>query len=66
MGSITKKLKRSAFTCEMCKKYKVGPRYTYESFIFKEYEDKELIICEPCAKREHGPKNKTPLSEHVK
>ena len=63
MGSIVKRLNSSSFTCEMCKKYFMGPRYVYQSFFFKEYKNKELIICQKCAKREHGPKNKSPLPE---
>lgn len=63
MGSIIKKLNREPHTCEMCKKFKIGDRYIYLSFAFKEHSSSKLVICKPCAKREHGPKNKTPLED---
>ena len=65
MGSIIKKLRREPHTCNMCKKYKIGNRYTYKTFTFKKHPSSELIICEKCAKREHGPKNKTTLNEYL-
>jgi len=63
MGNIVKKIKNASFTCEMCSKFLVGPRYIYESSFFKEYKTKQLTICKVCAKREHGPKNRMPLPE---
>ncbi len=63
MGNIVRKIKNASFTCEMCTKFLIGPRYIYESSYFKEFKTKELIVCKACAKREHGPKNKTPLPE---
>jgi|TARA_Y100001951_G_C11278725_1_gene263782 hypothetical protein len=44
----------------MCKKYNIGQfRYVYETYeILPKYPKKELIICEKCAIREYGSKNK--------
>jgi len=60
LGDVKQKLPKSPFTCKMCKKYNIGQfRYVYETYeILPKYPKKELIICEKCAIREYGSKNK--------
>ena len=54
--SVESKNRKGAFTCTMCKDYKVG---SY-SYVFKTYAvlpktpSEEFIICEKCAVRESG------------
>ena len=46
---------------------KIKIRYPIKkTFTFKKHSKSEQIICHPCAKREHGPKNKTPLQDMFK
>ena len=60
LGSVVKKLPKSAYHCDMCKKYYMSHhQYVYETFeILPKYPKEELFICERCAVREYGSKNK--------
>ena len=60
LGDVKQKLPKSPFTCDKCKKQYIGQfRYLYETYeILPKYPKKEYIICEKCAIREYGTKNK--------
>lgn len=60
MSRVIRRLKNQPLTCKMCKAYTLGkPVYEY---VF--WGDPEPIkICQKCAKREHGSRNKRPLPE---
>ena len=60
LGSVVKKLPKSTYYCDMCKKYYMSHhQYVYETFeILPQCPKRELIICERCAVREYGSKNK--------
>ena len=65
MSSVTKRLKTEPLTCKMCRGYTIGkPVYEYEFSSLDELEPKQKIkICQKCAKREHGIRNRRPLPE---
>ena len=60
LGSVKQKLPKSNYHCDMCKKYYMShPQYVYETFeILPKYPRQEFIICQKCAVREYGSKNK--------
>ena len=61
---IKNKLPKEPFVCKMCKKHTVGKHpYTYKTYEFPGIPSTEFKICEKCAKREHGTRNKKPLPE---
>ena len=63
MGEIIKREKNQPNTCPMCKAYTIGkPVYIYRPWAHKD-DLEDLKICQKCAKREHGAKNKRPLPE---
>ena len=65
MYGIIKQLPRSEITCEMCKTYKIAAkRFIYRTFeILPKTPSEDLIICEKCAIREFGSKNKNKFKE---
>ena len=63
---INAKLDKKYFKCEMCHVSKVQEVYIWGNFpIPPEHPYKELKICPPCAKREHGTKNKQKLKDII-
>ena len=64
MSSVTKRLKTEPLTCKMCKGYTIGkPVYEYEFSSLDEEPRRKIKICQKCAKREHGSRNKKQLPE---
>ncbi len=65
MSSVTKKLKTEPLTCKMCKSFTIGkPVYEYKFSVLDDTEPVRTIkICQKCATREHGSRNKKPLPE---
>lgn len=63
---VVARLQKKPFSCEMCKQYKIGASpYIYETFEVGDIPSKELKICNKCAKREHGDKNKHKLEDVI-
>ena len=57
--SITKKLPKEEFDCDMCTKYYFrAERYVYETWGSDKTPSRELIVCRRCAVRECGSKHK--------
>ena len=65
MSTITEKIKKSEFTCEMCKTFSIGKHsYIYKTFeVLPKTPSENLRICEKCANREVVGKNKKTLEE---
>lgn len=65
MSNIVERLNKSEFTCDMCNSFSLGRHsYVYKSFeILPKTPSEKLQICEKCAKREHGAKNKIPFED---
>lgn len=61
MGEITKHIKKQSFQCQMCTKFGVDK----DQYLWEGLNDNILLICKPCAKREHGHTNKITLEEHI-
>jgi len=61
------KVEREKSYCEMCKQsIALKKSFVYESIINYLTKTDDMTICETCAKREHGPKNKYKFKDLVK
>ena len=65
MYGVVEKLKSGEFVCDMCKSdHYHQKRYSYKTFeVLPKTPSKDLVICEKCAIREFGSKNKNKFKE---
>ena len=66
MSSVKKRLPKESYHCEMCHKYIFNKyKYIYETFeILPKLPQRNLFICEACAKREMNLKKRDKLNDH--